>query len=216
MDIQMSALSQMSAVVIHCPDITSVPCKNRLMDALFSSATGSLYLLQSHFKQGMVPVEHSPLSLVQDQDYEALLAGTSSFLHPFNMVACIYYSHYVEQRQLSNEGNTRIFKHQADKCAGFDNCRILDDFLLSLTLLSLKIEFHTNVLGFSLEPSLGLPNGNQYRLCSTADFVTKINSRNNARSNSYCGFPKVLENIRPCVFNTPSLVIDCKIEDAKE
>ena len=68
-----------------------------------------------------------------------------------------------------------------------------------------------------MEPALGQPNGKQDRLCSTAEFVTKqINSRFTERTNFWRGFDEVLENIRHVVFNTHSLVTDCKIKDAKE
>jgi hypothetical protein len=124
----------------------------------------------------------------------------------------------MEQGPLSNEESSHIAKHPVAKCVGFENCRFLGDFLLLLTLLSLNIEFNTvNRTVFQLEPSLGPPNKNQDRLCSTAKFVTKqIISKNTARTNSCLHFPKVLENTRPGVFNTLSVVTDCKIKAARE
>ena len=99
------------------------------------------------------------------------------------------------------------------KCTGFHNCRFLNEFLLLLTHSSLAIEFNTSICddGFLLEPSLDHSNENQDRLY----FINQMNARNPARINCCCGFPTVLENIRPDVFNTSSLVIDCETEDAK-
>ena len=137
----------------------------------FSSVTDSLYHLPSHSKKRMVLVANSPLSLVQDQVHEVFLVGTSSFLHSFNVIPCIYISCDVKQGPLSNEENIYIPEHKAAKCTGFDNCRFLDDFLLSLTLLSLNFGFNIdNCAGFQFEPSLGPPNENQDSLCSTIDF----------------------------------------------
>ena len=99
----MCALSQMSTVVIQCPDIASAPCVKDLMHALFSSPIISLHHPMSRYKEGMVLVAHSPLSLIQDNVHETLLAGASSFLHSFNVISCIYYSYHVEQGLLGNE-----------------------------------------------------------------------------------------------------------------
>ena len=143
----------MSTVLLHCPDIASASCVKNLIDILFSSATDSPDLTQS--KQGMVLVAHSPLSFIQDQDYQALLDVPASFLHSFNVMSCIYYSYELED-------DSHILKHQAAECAEFPNCRFLDEFLLSLTQVSLHIEFNTtNGCAFQLEPSLGQPNEKQ-------------------------------------------------------
>ena len=195
----------MSTVVVQCPTITSASCVKDLMDALFS-------------KKGMVLVAHSPRSLIQDQVHEDLPAGTSSFLHSFNVISYIYYSHDAEQVPVSNEENNHMFEDPVAKCTGFDNYGFLDDFILSLTLSSLIIEFDTGkCAGIQLETSLGLPNENQHRLCSTTEFVIKQkNPRNTARTNFHCGFYKVLESIRSDVFKTSSRSLDCEIKDAKE
>ena len=74
----MSALSQMSTVLLHCPDIASAACVKGFIDILSSSATNSPDLTQS--KQGTVLLAHSPLSFIQDQDYKALLEVPASFL----------------------------------------------------------------------------------------------------------------------------------------
>ena len=106
----MSALYQISTMVIQCPDITSAPCVKHLIDALFSSLTDSLL---GHSKEGMVLMAHSPLSIIKAQIPVALLADASSFVHSFNVIPSIHYSYDVEQVPTIDIENKHILRHCA-------------------------------------------------------------------------------------------------------